>query len=179
MQFETTPLPGVVVVEPQVFNDKRGFFMETYHHSKFATAGIDAQFLQDNHSYSRRGALRGLHYQFDHPQGKLVRAIRGEVFDVAVDLRRNSPSFGEWFGTLLSADNRRQLYIPPGLAHGFCVLSDEAEVVYKATDVYHPGDEHTIRWDDAELNIAWPADNPIVSEKDAAGAPFAKARYYE
>ncbi len=178
MQLATTSLPGVIIIEPRVFADARGFFMETYHQDKFAAAGIDASFRQDNHSYSRHGVLRGLHYQFEHPQGKLVRAIRGAVFDVAVDLRRGSPHFGSWFGTQLTADNRRQLYIPSGFAHGFCVLSDEAEVVYKATDVWHPGDEHTIRWDDPDLGIDWPFTNPLVSEKDAAGRSFAEARHF-
>jgi len=169
MKFHTTSLAGVLVVEPQLFRDSRGFFMETYHQSKFAAAGINSEFVQDNHSYSAAGVLRGLHYQHEHPQGKLVRAIRGSVFDVAVDLRKSSRTFGQWFGTELSAENHRQLYIPTGFAHGFAVLSPDAEVVYKATDVYHPGDEYTIAWNDPDLNITWPSVNPVVSDKDAAG----------
>lgn len=167
MRFRPTPLEGVLLVEPEVFSDPRGFFMETYHAPKFAAGGIDAPFVQDNHSGSVRNTLRGLHYQLERPQGKLVRVVAGAVFDVAVDLRKGSPTFGRWHGLELSADNRLQLWIPPGFAHGFCVLSDTAEVIYKCTDVYVPGAERTLRWDDPDIRIAWPVAEPLLSEKDA------------
>ena len=178
MKFVQTELPGVVIVEPRVFEDERGFFMESYHQPRFAAAGIDAPFVQDNHSRSGQGVLRGLHYQFAHPQGKLVRVIRGEALDVAVDLRRSSPTFGRWLGCLLSETNRRQLYIPPGFAHGFCVTSDLAEVLYKCTDIYRPEDERTLLWNDPALGIAWPVSNPIISAKDQRGVPLAQAECY-
>jgi dTDP-4-dehydrorhamnose 3,5-epimerase len=178
MQFLTTELPGVVLIEPKVFGDDRGFFMETFHRQKFAAAGIDVEFVQDNHSFSRRGVLRGLHYQLKFPQGKLVRAIRGEIFDVAVDLRRGSPTFGKWCGYTLNDANRKQLYVPPGFAHGFCVLSDIAEVIYKCTDVYHPEDERAVLWNDPTIAVAWPVKEPIVSPKDERGIPLEQAECF-
>ena len=147
--------------------------METYHQKKFAVGGIDVEFVQDNQSMSTKGTLRGLHYQIQRPQGKLVRVLYGEVFDVAVDIRRSSQNFGKWFGILLSANNKRAVYIPPNFAHGFCVLSDRAEFLYKCTDFYGPEYERTIRWDDPELAIDWPIKDPILSEKDAT-SPFLK-----
>ncbi|MGQ0635596.1 MAG: dTDP-4-dehydrorhamnose 3,5-epimerase [Planctomycetaceae bacterium] len=178
MQFIASELPGVIVIEPKVFEDERGFFMETYHQPRFAEAGIDASFVQDNHSRSRRGVLRGLHYQIRHAQGKLVRAIRGEIYDVAVDLRKSSPMFGRWVGVTLSEANRRQLYVPPGFAHGFCVVSDVAEVLYKTTDVYHPEAERTLLWNDPAVAVAWPVKEPVVSEKDQRGVPLRQAEVY-
>lgn len=178
MQFIPTDLAGVVLIEPKVFEDERGFFMETFHKPRFVAAGIDSEFVQDNHSRSRFGVLRGLHYQLSHPQGKLVRAVRGAVFDVAVDLRRSSATFGRWYGCELSEANRRQLYIPPGFAHGFCVTSDMAEVIYKCTEIYHPEDERTILWSDPTVGVKWPVNEPIVSAKDARGVPLATAECY-
>jgi dTDP-4-dehydrorhamnose 3,5-epimerase len=166
VRVSETALPGVLLVEPQVFQDQRGFFLETYHREKYAAAGIGASFVQDNHSHSSRGTLRGLHAQLARPQGKLVRAVSGEMFDVAVDIRVGSPSFGRWVGAELSGTNFRQLYIPPGFAHGFCVLSEEVDVEYKCTELYAPGDEVTIAWDDPELAIEWPIRDPILSPKD-------------
>jgi dTDP-4-dehydrorhamnose 3,5-epimerase len=174
MKFHPTPLPGVLLVEPTVFTDPRGFFMETYHAPKFAEGGISESFVQDNHSRSVKDTLRGLHYQIERPQGKLVRVVAGEVFDVAVDIRQGSPTFGRWHGVNLSADNRLQLYVPPGFAHGFCVVSDTADVIYKCTDVYAPKGERTIRWDDPGLAIAWPVARPLLSEKDAAAPTLAE-----
>ena len=178
MQFLPTELPGVVIIEPKVFEDERGFFMESFHRQKFAAAGIDVEFVQDNHSRSCAGVLRGLHYQFAHPQGKLVRAVRGSIFDVAVDLRRSSPTFGRWHGCELTEANRRQMYIPPGFAHGFCVTSDVAEVLYKCTELYHPADERTLLWNDPVLGIDWPVASPVVSAKDTLGVPLARAECY-
>jgi dTDP-4-dehydrorhamnose 3,5-epimerase len=178
MQFIPTELPGVVLIEGRAFEDERGYFMETFHRPKFAAAGIDVEFVQDNHSFSRHGVLRGLHYQIMQPQGKLVRVVRGSVFDVAVDARRSSPTFGRWAGYELSDSNRRQLYIPPGFAHGFCVTSEVAEVVYKCTDVYLPKAERTIVWNDPAIGIQWPIANPVVSAKDAAGAPLSQAECF-
>lgn len=169
MKFIPTELPGVTVIEPRVFRDDRGFFLESYQRRNFAQGGIEADFIQDNHSRSILGTLRGLHLQRQHPQGKLIRVIRGEVFDVAVDIRRGSPTFTKWFGVSLSAENFRQLYIPPGFAHGFCVTSEFAEVEYKCTDFYHPDDELTIAWNDPEIRIAWPIAEPLLSPKDRAG----------
>jgi dTDP-4-dehydrorhamnose 3,5-epimerase len=173
MQFLPAGLAGVVIIEPKVFDDERGFFMETFHRQKFAAAGIDVEFVQDNHSRSRRGVLRGLHYQLAHPQGKLVRAVSGRIFDVAVDLRRGSPTFGSWYGCELTESNRRQIYIPAGFAHGFCVLSDSADVIYKCTALYHPDDERTLLWNDPPLGIQWPVADPVVSPKDARGRTLA------
>jgi dTDP-4-dehydrorhamnose 3,5-epimerase len=175
MQFEATALPGVIAVEPRVFGDHRGFLMEVYHKQRFAEAGITLEFVQDNHSGSCRGTLRGLHYQIQHPQGKLVRVTRGEIWDVAVDVRRGSPHFGRWVGIALSEENRRQVYIPPGFAHGFCVLSEMAEVVYKCTDLYFPEHERTLLWNDPALGIEWPLGEPILSAKDQRGKPLAEA----
>ncbi|HLJ11915.1 MAG TPA: dTDP-4-dehydrorhamnose 3,5-epimerase [Planctomycetaceae bacterium] len=178
MQFLPTELAGVVLIEPRVFEDARGFFMESFHKPRFAAAGIDVEFVQDNHSRSRQGVLRGLHYQIKHPQGKLVRAIRGKVFDVAVDLRRSSPGFGRWYGCELSESNRRQMYIPPGFAHGFCVTSDVAEVIYKCTEVYSPEDERTLLWNDPALGVDWPIASPTLSPKDERGIPLSDAECY-
>lgn len=168
MNVLATPLPGVLVVETRVFSDQRGFFVETYHQQRYWDAGIEMTFVQDNHSHSLKGTLRGLHYQLNHPQGKLVRVVLGEVFDVAVDIRRGSPWFGQWFGEFLSAENKKQMYIPPGFAHGFCVLSEMADFLYKCTDFYHPQDEYGIAWNDPDLAIDWPLAQPILSAKDTA-----------
>ena len=165
-QSFATAIPGVIVIEPQVFRDPRGFFLETYHQEKFAELGIAEAFVQDNHSCSRRGTLRGLHYQLHHPQAKLCRVIRGQVLDVAVDIRRGSPTFGKWTSTVLSAENMRQIYIPRGFAHGFVVVSEEAEFLYKCSDFYDPASEHGVRWSDPQLAIEWGVAEPIVSAKD-------------
>ncbi len=165
--FIKTALPGVFLIEPGAFPDNRGFFMETYHKSRYSKGGIDATFVQDNCSHSRKGTLRGLHYQLEHTQAKLIYVITGEIFDVAVDIRKGSPTFGQWIGDCLSAENKRQIFIPEGFAHGFCVLSDEADVIYKCTDFYTPGDQHRIFWADPELKIAWPLKDAVLSEKDA------------
>ena len=178
MNVIVTDFPGLVVLEPRKFEDERGFFMETFHGERFKVAGLPIHFPQDNHSLSHENVIRGLHYQIEHPQGKLVRAVRGEVYDVAVDLRRNSPRFGRWFGIYLTERNRKQVYIPPGFAHGFCAVSDEAEVVYKCTDVYHPAGERTILWNDPQLAIRWPVAEPILAEKDRRGLRFCEAPYY-
>jgi dTDP-4-dehydrorhamnose 3,5-epimerase len=171
MKFNPTEIPAVILVEPDVFKDARGFFLESYHEEKYRAGGIQAAFVQDNHSCSVKATLRGLHAQRRHPQGKLVRVIKGEVFDVAVDIRPNSPTFKRWISATLSAENFRQLYIPPGFAHGFCVLSETAEFEYKCTDFYRRDDELAIRWDDPEIGIVWPVKNPILSDKDR-GAPL-------
>lgn len=181
MRFVPTRIPEVVLIEPQVFGDSRGFFMETWHARKFAAAGLDLVFVQDNHSKSGQGTLRGLHYQLSNPQGKLVRVISGEVFDVAVDLRQGSPTFGQWVGEFLSAENKRLLWVPPGFAHGFYVTSESAEFTYKCTDFYAPEHERCVRWDDQELAIGWPLMHgapPLLSAKDAEGTPFRQAAYY-
>jgi dTDP-4-dehydrorhamnose 3,5-epimerase len=167
VRFVPTELPGVVVVEPDVFRDSRGFFLETYHVDKYRAAGIEGPFVQDNHSRSVRGTIRGLHFQIRRPQGKLVRVIAGEIFDVAVDVRRGSPTFGRWVGFTLSAADFRQSYIPPGFAHGFCVLSEIAEVEYKCTQPYDPADERGIAWNDPHLAIDWPIRKPLLSDRDA------------
>ena len=162
-------IEGLYIIEPSVFGDKRGYFMETYNEQDFAEAGLDMKFVQDNQSSSTKGVLRGLHYQKEHPQGKLVRAIRGTVFDVAVDLRKDSPTFGKWFGVELSEENKKQFYIPEGFAHGFLVLSDEAEFCYKCTDFYHPEDEGGIIWNDEDVGVEWPLqgiENINISDKD-------------
>ena len=177
MRLTPTELPDVMVIEPAVFEDPRGFFMETWHAEKFRAAGLDRAFVQDNHSGSVRNALRGLHYQLCRPQGKLVRVVAGEIFDVAVDLRRSSPTFGRWTGMILSAANRLQLWVPEGFAHGYYVTSEWAEVIYKCTDVYVPEEERTLRWDDPNVGIEWPlgAEPPVVSAKDAKGLAFTAA----
>jgi dTDP-4-dehydrorhamnose 3,5-epimerase len=168
LRFVPTSIPGLVIVEPDVFRDARGFFVETFHEQKYGDAGIEGRFVQDNHSRSARGTLRGLHAQLRRPQGKLVRAVRGEVFDVAVDIRPRSPTFGKWVSTVLSGENFRQVFVPPGLAHGFCVLSEEADIEYKCTDFYVRDDEIGIRWDDPSLAIPWPIREPLLSAKDAS-----------
>ena len=174
MRFLETRLPGVWIIEPRVLADPRGFFMETYHAGKFAEAGIPTQFVQDNHSCSVRGTLRGLHYQLRHPQAKLCRVVRGEVFDVAVDIRRGSPHFGQWTGALLSAENRRQILVPEGFAHGFLVLSETADFLYKCSDLYTPCDEYGIAWNDPDLRIEWPLQGaPVVSARDEKNPPLA------
>jgi dTDP-4-dehydrorhamnose 3,5-epimerase len=166
-----TAIPDVVLVEPVVHADQRGYFMETWHATRFREAGLDLAFVQDNHSRSVRNTIRGLHYQLERPQGKLIRVVAGEIFDVAVDLRRSSPTYGKWVGNTLSAANRLQLWVPEGFAHGFYVTGDGADVVYKCTEVYYAEYEHTLRWDDPAIGISWPlgSDPPLVSAKDAAG----------
>lgn len=174
MKVTPTTIPDVLLIEPKVFGDARGFFFESFNQKAFNEAtGLDVNFVQDNHSRSAKGVLRGLHYQVQQPQGKLVRVVRGAVFDVAVDIRKGSPTFGKWFGTELSEDNHRQLWVPAGLAHGFLVLSESADFLYKTTDYYAPAHERCIRWDDPTLAIEWPRANPpLVSAKDEAGASF-------
>ena len=182
MNFIPTEIPDVTLIEPRVFGDERGFFMETFQQEKFKSAGIDHQFVQDNHSRSIRGTLRGLHYQIRHTQGKLVRVVLGEIFDVAVDLRRSSPTFGKWVGYNMSSENKRVLWVPPGFGHGFYTLSDWAEVVYKATDFYSQPDERSIIWSDPEIGILWPVQvhqTLILSEKDAQGVSLSQAEVFE
>jgi dTDP-4-dehydrorhamnose 3,5-epimerase len=175
-----TAIPDVKLVEPKVFGDARGFFFESWNRRALAAAGIDVEFVQDNHSRSRRGVLRGLHYQVERPQGKLVRVVAGEVFDVAVDLRRSSPTFGRWVGVTLSADNRRMFWVPPGFAHGFVVLSESADFLYKTTEYWFPEHERTLLWNDPEVGIVWPFDGaPTLAPKDAAGTPLAAAPTYD
>lgn len=165
--FHKTEIEGVYIIEPKVFGDDRGYFMETYKESDFIEAGLDYKFVQDNQSKSRKGVLRGLHYQLHHPQAKLVRVISGEVFDVAVDLRKNSPTYGKWVGVILTAENKKMFMIPRGFAHGFVVLSETAEFVYKCDELYHPEDEGGIMWNDPEVGIVWPYEGePLLSEKD-------------
>ena len=181
MKLVDTRIHDVKIIEPDVYSDPRGFFMETWQAKKFAELGIDATFVQDNHSRSQGGVLRGLHYQYRQPQGKLVRTTLGEVYDVAVDLRRSSATFGSWVGAILSAANKRMLWVPPGFAHGFYVSSEHAEFEYKCTDYYAPEYEHTIRWDDADLDIDWPLAHhaaPTLSARDAAGIAFKEADCY-
>lgn len=170
--FEETSIKGVFTIEPTVFGDNRGYFMETYNYEEFKAAGLDMIFVQDNQSKSKKGVLRGLHFQKKYPQGKLVRVIKGEVFDVAVDLRAGSETYGKWYGVILSDENKKQFYVPEGFAHGFLVLSDEAEFVYKCTEVYHPEDEGGIRWDDPEINVDWKIKDPMISEKDSKAPLF-------
>ncbi len=167
MNIEKTELDGVLIIEPRVFADDRGFFLETYHESRYIEGGVELRFVQDNHSRSKRNVVRGLHLQVQHPQGKLVRAVTGTIWDVAVDVDPHSPTFKRWIGVELSDENHRQLYVPPGYAHGFSVLSDVADVAYKCTDFYAPGDEVGILWDDPELAIDWRVDQPSLSERDA------------
>jgi dTDP-4-dehydrorhamnose 3,5-epimerase len=178
MQIITTAIPDVLVLEPRVFGDERGFFFESWNQREFARLGLPTNFVQDNHSKSARGILRGLHYQTQQVQGKLVRVVAGEVFDVAVDMRRDSPTLGRWAGALLSAVNRRMMWIPPGFAHGFYVTTESAEFVYKCTDFYAPEHEVSMRWDDPAIGIDWPlvdGQPPVLSAKDAAGVGFAEA----
>ncbi len=174
MEFQRLSLPDVILVKPDVWPDDRGFFLETYHLEKYRQGGIGEPFVQDNHSYSSRGTLRGLHAQLRRPQGKLVRAVLGEIFDVAVDIRPDSPTFGKWVGEILSGENFRQLYIPPGFAHGFCVLSETAHVLYKCTELYDPKDEIGIAWNDPEIRIEWPVEEPLLSAKDLAAPKLAE-----
>ncbi|GIZ12457.1 dTDP-4-dehydrorhamnose 3,5-epimerase [Pseudomonas sp. NCCP-436] len=181
MKVLPTELPDVLILEPQVFGDERGFLFESFNARRFSEAtGLSREFVQDNHSRSSRGVLRGLHYQLQQPQGKLVRVVTGEVFDVAVDLRRSSPGYGRWVGVHLSAENRRQVWIPEGFAHGFLVLSEHAEFLYKTTDYYAPEHERCIRWDDPQLAIDWPLAGltPQLSAKDRLGLPLADAETY-
>lgn len=183
MPFTVTPtsLPGVLQLQPKVYEDARGFFLESFNARDFeAATGLRREFVQDNHSGSMHGVLRGMHYQRHHPQGKLVRAIRGEVFDVAVDMRRGSSHFGQWTGVVLSAENKTQLWIPEGFAHGFLVLSETAEFAYKTTDYWHPQDEQTLLWNDVSVAIAWPhTDDIVIAEKDRRGKPLAEAVLYD
>ena len=180
MNVIPTAIPEVLLIEPAVYGDERGFFMETWQRRKFAEAGIDYDFVQDNHSRSVQGTLRGLHYQIRQPQGKLVRVTHGAVFDVAVDIRRSSPTFGQWVGEYLTAENKHMLWVPPGFAHGFYVTSDVAEFQYKCTDYYAPEHERSIRWDDPDLAITWPLQRePVVSAKDQQGSPLAQAECFE
>lgn len=174
MSFTKTPLPGVILVEPRVFRDDRGFFLETYHAQRYREGGIPGTFVQDNHSRSGRGILRGLHTQREFPQGKLVRCVEGEIWDVAVDIRVGSPTFQQWFGAVLSAQNFHQLFVPAGFAHGFCVLSEAAQVEYKCTDVYHPEDELGLLWNDPDLGIEWPISEPVLSAKDRDASRLAE-----
>ncbi len=175
MRIVETDLPGVLRFEPKVYPDNRGFFVELFREKWLAQAGIDVTFVQDNQSRSRRGVLRGLHYQLEHPQGKLIRVSRGAIFDVAVDIRVGSPTFGTWTSCILDDVSHHQLYIPPGFAHGLLVLSDEADVVYKCTDYYDPGGQYGIAWDDPELAIAWPLDEVLLSEKDRLNPRLSQA----
>ncbi len=182
MEVIATRIPEVKLIKPKVFGDERGFFMETWNARAFAEAGIDATFVQDNHSRSVKNTLRGLHYQIKQPQGKLVRCTRGEVFDVAVDLRQNSPTFGQWVGEYLSEENQHQLWVPPGFAHGFLVTSETADFQYKCTDYYAPEYERAIHWEDEGLSIEWPLSSsalPLLSEKDSKAVVFAEAEKYD
>lgn len=182
MNFRTTKIPDVIVIQPKIYQDDRGFFMETYQKNFFEQIGIDHEFVQDNHSSSRKFTLRGLHYQVSHTQGKLVRAVIGKIFDVAVDLRRSSKYFGKWVGVILSEKNKKILWIPPGFAHGFVALSDRADVVYKATDFYDPTGDRSVRWNDAELSIDWPIPEnvePVVSLKDSTAPLLKDAEIFE
>ena len=180
MKVQSTRIPGVLIVDPTVFGDDRGFFLESFNEREMRNIGIGAHFVQDNHSSSQRNVLRGLHYQIHQPQGKLVRVVGGKVFDVAVDLRRRSPAFGKWVGVELSGENKRIFWLPPGMAHGFVVLSDSADFLYKATDYYAPKSERTILWNDPDLGIEWPlTGQPILSAKDAAARTFCLAEVYE
>ncbi len=179
MEKIATAIPDVFMVAPKVFGDDRGFFLESYNRRSMAALGIDFEFVQDNHSRSAKGVLRGLHYQIQQPQGKLVRVVAGEIFDVAVDIRRSSPTFGKWVGMTLSAENKRMAWVPPGFAHGFYVTSDSAEVLYKATDYYAPEYERSLLWNDPALGIEWPlSGEPLLSEKDRKGLPLATTEVY-
>ena len=180
MNITPTEIPDVLIIEPRVFEDQRGFFFESYNEKIFQEkTGLDVQFVQDNHSRSAQNVLRGLHYQIEQPQGKLVRVVAGEIFDVVVDLRKNSPTFGQWVGSTLSAHNKRQLWVPIGFAHGFCVISEFAEVLYKTSDYYAPQHERCIIWNDPNLAIAWPLQGePTVSAKDQAGVAFKEAEIF-
>ncbi|MFN0197826.1 MAG: dTDP-4-dehydrorhamnose 3,5-epimerase [Planctomycetaceae bacterium] len=179
MQVIQTELPGVLIIEPRVFRDPRGFFKETYQKDRYRASGIDCEFVQDNVSSSCRGTVRGLHYQLRRAQAKLVQVLLGEVFDVAVDLRRGSPTFGRWAGTLLTAENHRQLFVPPGFAHGFCVISAQADIFYKCSDYYFPEHERTLLWNDPQVNIEWPLSmEPVLSDKDQRGTALGEIEAY-
>ncbi len=180
MEIVETVLPGVKLIKPKLFGDQRGFFTELYHQQKFSDHGISVPFVQDNLSRSQQGVLRGLHYQIQCPQGKLVTVFAGEIFDVAVDVRRSSPHFGKWVGQLLSSENRHSLYIPPGFAHGFQVLSESADVFYKCTDLYHPEHERTLLWNDPDVGVDWSLKGePVLSEKDLAGLPLSQIECFD
>jgi len=182
MKIIDTEISDVKIIEPSVFGDERGFFMETWNQNKFEEYVCKRNFVQDNHSKSAKGILRGLHYQIENTQGKLVRVVTGEVFDVAVDMRKNSETFGKWVGVYLSAENKRQLWVPEGFAHGFYVTSESAEFVYKCTDYYNPAAEHSLMWNDLDIGIEWPitsGDQPLLSEKDKKGSSFDKAEYFK
>jgi dTDP-4-dehydrorhamnose 3,5-epimerase len=180
MKVESTQIPGVLIIEPSVFGDDRGFFLESFNEREMRRIGIEAHFVQDNHSRSQRNVLRGLHYQINQPQGKLVRVVSGKVFDVAVDVRRDSPAFGKYVGVELSAENKRLLWVPPGLAHGFLVLSESADFLYKTTDYYAQKFERTILWNDPDFAIQWPlTDQPVLSPKDASGKSFREAEVFD
>ena len=166
LKFSETSLPGVKLIKPDIYKDPRGFFMEVYHKQRYSEVGIEKSFVQDNYSHSKQDTLRGLHYQLNHPQGKIIYVIRGEIIDVAVDIRRGSPDFGKWTSVNLSSENGYQVYIPEGFAHGFCVLSETADVIYKCTDFYTPGDDFGLLWSDPDMNIDWPVSAPSLSEKD-------------
>ena len=180
MNIIPTKIPDVLIIEPRVFEDQRGFFLESYNSKAFCEkTGVDAPFVQDNHSRSTQNVLRGLHYQIQQPQGKLVRVVAGAIFDVVVDLRKSSPTYGQWVGSLISAENKQQLWVPVGFAHGFCVVSEFAEVLYKTTDYYAPQHERCVIWNDPDLAIAWPLEEtPIVSAKDQAGKPLKEAEMF-
>lgn len=181
MEFEPTGIPDVVLIRPKVFGDSRGYFFESWEERKFAAAGLDAKFVQDNHSRSARHILRGLHYQIQQPQGKLVRVVAGAVFDVVVDIRRSSPTFGRWVGATLTEENHHMLWVPPGFAHGFLVLSESADFIYRCTDFWAPPHERAIAWNDPDLSIAWPlpeGTQPILSAKDAVAKSFRDAEYF-
>jgi dTDP-4-dehydrorhamnose 3,5-epimerase len=175
LEIIETALPGVLIVEPRVFEDERGYFMETFHSEGFGRHGLPENFVQDNHSRSGRGVLRGLHYQSPNPQGKLVRVVAGAIWDVAVDIRRSSPHFGRWVGVELSAENRRQLWIPEDFAHGFCVIGESADVIYKCTALYDARSDRTVLWNDPAIGIDWPEKNPMLSVKDAGAPPLSRA----
>lgn len=180
MQSQQTSLPGVFLIEPKIFGDERGFFFESFNQRAWQQlTGLERQFVQHNHSRSVKNVLRGLHYQIKQPQGKLVRVVSGEVFDVAVDIRRSSPNLGQWFGTTLSAENKRQLWVPEGFAHGFCVISEQAEFLYLTTDYWAPEHERCIAWDDPTLAINWPTDSPLLSEKDKKGKLLTEADLFD
>ena len=176
MNVTQTSLPGVLIIEPTVHGDERGFFLETWHRERWAGAGLPERFVQDNHARSQPGVLRGLHYQLRFPQGKLVRCVRGAIFDVAVDIRRGSPTFGKWVGVELTEENKRQLWVPPGLAHGYCVPEVVSEVEYKCTEYYHPEDEGGVMWNDSLVGIEWPIAEPLLSQKDCGYAPVSDRR---
>ena len=175
MKVSDTPLVGIKLIVPDIFPDNRGYFLETYHATKYDVEGLEGTFVQDNLSHSKKNVLRGLHYQYPGAQGKLIYVTQGEIFDVAVDIRKDSPTLGKWYAVTLSAQNHWQLYISPGFAHGFCVMSDTAEIIYKCTDFYNPAHEHTLLWNDPTVAITWPVAQPIISEKDAGGKRLQEA----